>query len=585
MLVYGDHPRIEDARAFAARMLDAERRAATLPPGIARHAELVAVFIEAGELMQGVADACFAARGHDAPSPEQAAVMALLMRIAEAVRRSWDSDFQAPLVVPSAPEIVDDRLPEAVEIKRPEGYSFYALYPESYLEAATGLAERPAPMVIGIRSIGTGLSALVATALGAKPPVTVRPCGDPFRRELSLAPEILGELLAHDATYAIVDEGPGLSGSSFGAVADVLEDGGVAPGRIHVLPSHAGHLGPKASPHHRQRWATIARHCVEFDALALHTPRAAHRLSAWVADIVGPLEGPLEDISGGGWRRKRFLDESDWPAANVQQERRKFLAHAASGTWLVKFAGLGREGAAKLDRARSLHAAGFTPEPCGFRHGFIVERWIDAATPLDPARPDRARFVETVGRYLGFRARTFPAARDRGASLSDLHGMAVHNTAEALGASVADRVAGFAGRLGHLESRSRRIETDSRMHAWEWLAVAGGQFLKADALDHHAGHDLVGCQDIAWDVAGAVVELGLSVQERDRACAIIEREGSCVVDAELLRLLTPCYLAFQLGASTLAAQALVGWPAEAARLRRSAARYADALRRALSPHL
>jgi hypothetical protein len=584
MLVYGDHSRIEDTRAFAARILDAERQVATLPPGIARHAELVANFIEAGELMQGVADAAFAARGHDARWPEQAGIVALLMRIGDAVRRSWDSDFQAPLVPASAPKIGDKRLPEAVEIKRPEGYSFYALYPESYLEAATALAEARAPLVIGIRSIGTGLSALVAAALLAKPPVTVRPCGDPFQRELSLAPEVLRELLAHDAAYAIVDEGPGLSGSSFGAVADALEDGGVARERIHALPSHAGDLGPKASPRHRRRWATLARHCVEFDALALDTPRAAHRLSAWVADLVGPLEGPLEDISGGGWRRKRFLDQSGWPAANVQQERRKFLAHTASGTWLVKFAGLGREGAAKLDRARFLHDAGFTPEPYGFRHGFIVERWMDATTSIDPSGPDRGRFIETVGRYLGFRARTFPAARDRGASLTGLHRMAVHNIAEALGASAADCLADFAGQLEDLESRSRRIETDSRMHAWEWLAVAGGRFVKADALDHHAGHDLVGCQDVAWDVAGAVVELGLSEQERDRVCAIVEREGSCVVDPELLRLLTPCYLAFQLGASTLAAEALVGWPAEAARLKRSAARYADALRGALSPH-
>ena len=40
-------------------------------------------------------------------------------------------------------------------------------------------------------------------------------------------------------------------------------------------------------------------------------------------------------------------------------------------------------GARKLARARSLHAAGFTPEVAGFRHGFLVERWIDGAVSLD----------------------------------------------------------------------------------------------------------------------------------------------------------------------------------------------------------
>ena len=34
--------------------------------------------------------------------------------------------------------------------------------------------------------------------------------------------------------------------------------------------------------------------------------------------------------------------------------------------------------------------------------------------------------------------------------------------------------------------------------------------LKTDALDHSEGHDLIGCQDIAWDVVGAATELELS---------------------------------------------------------------------------
>ena len=38
----------------------------------------------------------------------------------------------------------------------------------------------------------------------------------------------------------------------------------------------------------------------------------------------------------------------------------------------------------------------------------------------------------------------------------------------------------------------------------------GGRIEKADALDHHADHSLVGCQDALWDVAGAELELGLS---------------------------------------------------------------------------
>jgi len=50
------------------------------------------------------------------------------------------------------------------------------------------------------------------------------------------------------------------------------------------------------------------------------------------------------------------------------------------------------------------------------------------------------------------------------------------------------------------------------MHAWEWVVV-DGTFVKTDAVDHHAAHDLVGCQDLAWDIAGASHELGLELDE------------------------------------------------------------------------
>jgi hypothetical protein len=53
---------------------------------------------------------------------------------------------------------------------------------------------------------------------------------------------------------------------------------------------------------------------------------------------------------------------------------------------------------------------------------------------------------------------------------------------------------------------------------------AGGRLLKSGALDHHAGHDLVGHQDIAWDIVGAVVELGLSRSARDQLCGVVEGE-------------------------------------------------------------
>jgi hypothetical protein len=478
-----------------------------------------------------------------------------------------------------------------VRAKRAEGFALYSLYPEGYLEAAAALrAGRQPTRVIGIRSIGAPLAALVAAALGAPPPVTVRPVGDPPRRRVVMADELAAGLLADAASarFAVVDEGPGLSGSSFGAVADFLEDRGVAPGRIHFFASHRGPLAPShARPRHRRRWARATCHAaVDLADLLLHAPRRPeHRLATWVADLVGePDEGPLEEISGGRWRPLRYAREADWPASNLYLERRKFLLRAGGGggTWLLKFAGLGREGARKLERARALRAAGFAPAVAGYRHGFLVERWLGDAPSLDQGFGDRDRLVAQVGRYLGFRARHFPAGEPgRGAPLARLWQMARFNAGLALGEDLARRLDRWAPALERLEGRVRRVETDNRPHAWEWLVARDGRLLKTDALDHHAGHDLVGCQDVAWDIVGVAAELGLSGPERDRLCGVVEAEAGRTVDADLLALLAPCYLALQLGDRALATEIVAAWPAEVDRLRAAAGRYAQLLQHEL----
>jgi hypothetical protein len=578
MIVYGDHPRHEEPRAKLAGLAAALHGAAALPPGLDRHTALVAALIDAGELAQGLADADFASRGMDAASPSADAAMALLARIAQSVWLSWQTGFaQAgplPLVQIAALDALS--LPPILIGKRAEGFAYYALYPEAYALAASALPEG-ALRVIGLRSIGTTLGAMVAAARGAPVPCTLRPVGHPFRRELAVDATLASALLAGPAArFAVVDEGPGLSGSSFGAAMDFLETRGVDLSRIHLLPGHPGEPGPEAGARERARWARVARHPASFEDLLLHTPR----LQGWAAELLGPAEAPIEEISGGTWRGRRFADEAEWPPIHPFMERRKFLFPAGGAAWLLKFVGLGAHGEAAAARARMLHEAGFTPAVMGLLHGFLVERWMEEARPLDPATMDREAVVAHLGRYLGFRARAMPAEAASGASATALLDMARTNAREALG-DAASRLDCWEPQLGRLDAAIRRVWTDNRLHAWEWLALPGGRLLKADAVDHAAAHDLIGCQDIAWDIAGATVELDLSAEERDRLRAAVAREAGRVVEAALIEFLTPCYLAFQLGYHTMAADAF-GWnPVEAARARRAAGRYAEALRRVL----
>jgi hypothetical protein len=492
MLVYGDHVELADPaerlRAIGGRLA----RVAAMPRGLDRHAALVGALVEAGQLQQGVEDL----------GEPSAALAALVHSLAAAVVRSLDSGFVDCVALPPVPAL---DLPGEVELRVPEGFAFYAVYPEAYAAAARRLRLAGPPRVIGIRSIGTTLGAIVAAALGARPAATVRPLGDPFARQVEL-PSGLDDDRSH---FVIVDEGPGLSGSSFGAVADALEQRGVPLERIAFLPSHGGDFGPQASAAHRERWARAQRVPAEFRPEFL-----THEF------------GPLEPFSTGG-----------------AFERLKFLATRDGGErLLLKFAGLGAIGERKLGMARALHAAGFTPEPIGLVHGFIAERWRADARPL--AQGDSP--VEAIGRYIGARARLFPAASASGASIEELVTMCRRNIGLAMGgeaAATAER-----HDAGRLSSRIRPVRTDNKLDREEWLRTDHGRLLKTDALDHHQAHDLVGCQDAAWDVAGAIVEFEL---DQGQARTLIAATG-LQVDAELLRFYRLAYSAFRLGQAVLA---------------------------------
>ncbi|MGE7416714.1 hypothetical protein [Methylobacterium tarhaniae] len=572
MLVYGDVRRQADPRDEASRLADALASARSLGPGLDRHAALVGALIAAGELTQGVADAAFREAGLDGQDDVTGRLTGWLVRLAGAVWASWRSGFTAG-AIPDRSETARACAglpPGPLEIRLPEGFAFYAVYPEAYALAAAASGLEPGATVIGLRSIGTSLGAMVAAGLGAAGLVTVRPTGHPFWRELRLSAP-LRDRLGSAPAVAVADEGPGLSGSSFGAVLGLLEERGRPAERVALFPSHAGEPGHAAAEETRRRYGQARRHVRTFDDLVLHAERPEHRLEAWLAPLVGPLTAPLDEVSGGAWRARQAGDRAAWPPANPMQERRKFLARTASGTWLAKFVGLGEEGERKVRRARALHAAGFAPEVAGFRHGFLVERWIGAATPLARGRIDPLRLAERVGDYLGYRAAAFACAPGRGAPLDGLWEMARHNAAEALGDAASRAVDGWCGALAGFAARMRPVETDNRLHLWEWLVLPDGTILKTDAVDHHAAHDLVGCQDVAWDIAGAAIELGLEGAAGRRLCEVVARRAGREPDPAFVAWLEIAYAAFQLGAATMAGHAAEA--EERGRLQAEVARY------------
>lgn len=550
MLVYGDRAQRTTVGEKSAALRQQILQVGAVPPGIERHAAEAGAFILAAELAQGVADEAFEQRGVDTNSAAEQQLVALLCEMAAGLQRSWDSCFVAETQIDRALRRLDAFVSEndphqQITCKVAEGYAHYAVFPESYLAAGKELARDV--LCIGIRSIGLGLSVLAGTGAKAlRSPVSVRPVGHPFARRLKLSPELSREILAHSGSLAIVDEGPGLSGSSFGAVADFLESEGSAAERIHFVPSHRNAPGQQASRRHRARWEKARRHVVDFDDLALRTTDRRHHLTGWVDDITGPAELPLQDISGGAWREHASFGSKPWPPSNTGQERRKFLLSGRKGTYLLKFCGLGVLGERKLVRARALHEGGFTPAPLGYRHGILVEPWLTCTTGV-PVGFDRERLVRRLASYLGFRARHFAAPADSGAPLTLLHEMARANVREALDPDLAQILDRWAHRLTPLQRLISPVEVDGRLQRWEWLLKDDGSLIKTDALDHHAAHDIVGCQDIAWDIAAAIAEFDLADAEAAELRERVAQERGAAIEPQLIEFLRPCYLAFQIG--------------------------------------
>src|SRR5947209_5141505 len=200
-----------------------------------------------------------------------------------------------------------------LSVKNPEGFAYYALHPLDYARAVDeNLNNIASAAILGIRTIGTTLSAVVAAELRrhriAASRVTVRPHGHPFRRECRFSGdqrEWIAERKRSGDMFLIVDEGPGLSGSSFLSVANALQLEGVEPEKIVFLCSRVPEITSFCSETSRAEWP-------RFHAIA------ASSSFAQFADH--------HDVSWGRLRERRFADRA-WPSTWTHMERRKFLTH------------------------------------------------------------------------------------------------------------------------------------------------------------------------------------------------------------------------------------------------------------------
>ncbi len=569
VIVYGDPSYEATAGELLARLR--ARIAALRLGGAVTLDDLRALLIQTGQLEQAAQDDL---PGDDS-RPLRACLAALTDQAARVFHEEWDGSPPRHAALDDLARAADRAaavgtlfLSCRLTVKVPEGFAFYALYPEQYVlaarrfmiaHAAIPRSERRA-VVVGVRSIGTTLSAVVRAVLQAggwrAHRLTVRPAGHPFARTTEVEPkEITGA-----AWGLIVDEGPGASGSSFAAVADTLARAGVPPARIVFLPAHAGEPGEAASDAVRATWARAPRISASRDELRWNGRALPDALAARTAELFGENVAAVEDLGGGLWRRVAYPNEADWPAANVPFERPKFRVTLQSGARVLwKFAGLAEVGTAL---------------------GFVALPWIEGVS-LSRADAADPNVLVRVGRHVARVAGPPLTPGEQHAARVRLRDLLYWNTWETLGEDAAFRARALADAVPG-DADEGPSYGDGRMTPHEWLRTACGQIVKTDAGGHDADHTIIGRQPLAWDIAGALVEWGL---ENENAAAVLlaaVREAGAVVPAPAaLRFYCLAYAAFRVGQTALCAQMISHDPRDQARLWRARYDYRAQLTRLL----
>jgi hypothetical protein len=438
-------------------------------------------------------------------------------------------------------------------VKTPEGFAYYGLHSLDYARLTDSYVATSAnsvgAAVIGIRTIGTTLSAIVAAEFrrhrSAASRITVRPHGHPFRRECRFPPEQrdwIAERRRSGDRFFVVDEGPGLSGSSFLSVATALQMEGVDPENIIFYCSRVPDISSFCSETSREQWP-------RYQALAAHSSGSA-------------IDG-FEDISCGQWRERVFGSQGPWSPSWTHMERRKFLA--LDGSELRKFEGHGKYGKAALDRTFRLADAGFGPKVLGRVNGFVRYQWVQG-TPLCAEELDEP-LVDRTAQYCAFRAAEFFAESDSRDAV-DLEAMTRVNLAEEFGSdeSSAD--------LAMLRS-SRNVITDSRMMPHAWVRDAEGKTFKTNGSLHGDDHFFPGPCDIAWDLAGAIIEWEMGECVANQLLGRYKQLSGDDAKPRIPAFLT-AYAAFRMGYCKMAAESMRGTEEEI-RLRRDYLRYREVL--------
>jgi hypothetical protein len=472
--------------------------------------------IEAGELEAALADT-------NAPGAPAAAALTNAL----AVRLCTGDD--APGMQPQQ-LAANIEVPETISISPPEGFTYYALHPSDYARVVDRIASHSGIFaVIGVRSIGTTLSAVTTAALNSQghhaERITVRPAGHPYARSLQFSADQerwIVEQLSRSADFLVVDEGPGRSGSTFLSVAEALMQMKVPQERVTAVGSREVDPESLCAEDATRRWQ-----CMRFVSTK---PSVSSRFQNFAY------------LGGGDWRMHSFDHEEDWPESWTQMERLKFLS--PDRRQFFKFEGMGPLGSQVRERAFTLAEGGFSPAVADAGDGFLSYQTIEGH---NLRKQDVSTSVlEQIASYCSFRVSNFSHSPTLN---SELANMLEFNVQQEFGRELRLDPA--------LLGSTNPVLADGRMQPFEWIASPQGELLKTDAIGHGDNHFFPGPSDIAWDLAGAIVEWGLSFEAAEFLVRKFHRLSGIDVSPKLDAYIL-AYCVFRLGFCKMAVSTVLG---------------------------
>lgn len=480
--------------------------------------------IAAGQIEQGMLDA-----GHQAGALATATTRRAAATFLQARQHGYADNCHVQAltqVTDALCRTCDDR---EIAVRTPEGFAWYALYPDAYAQTAERwlAAQRDPPpsiAVIGLRSIGTTLAAVAAETLSRAGAAiahcfTVRTKGSPFARTAILPPGFVPP-----ACNIVVDEGPGLSGSSMAGVAEALMSQGAREEGIVFFAGHANGPGPEGAPAARRWWTRGRVWATDNNQLLL----AGSPLLSAVPYACGTRDGRAVAVSvaADDWTRAAGLRHLPRAAAPWLETPKLMVEVGNGGQTLFKFAGLSPdpvtlalpsdEAAMRLCR---LAESGFTTAATGTGLGWVAQPWIGGRR-MTPADADVAFLSDRMAGYIATAAGPPSGDEERVGAIQRIS-TALTAWGEAREAAPIAATVRRAAELLPALSVGEPCAGDGRLAPHEWIRTPTGRKMKVDVTGHARDHTWVGAQSIAWDVAGATVEWNLNAAQADLLAAAV----------------------------------------------------------------